>query len=189
MFLFIDACFEYLNIALFTENKIIKSMSIKTNNNLTDLIVEHIVQLIKGAKKSFHDLKRLYIVNGPGSFTGIKAVVIIAKVFSQTLSIPVYTISSLRISLSSIYGISILDAKNNKFYAAIYQQNTKKIYQDVLTQEQVDQLCKNTHNLPIQKTYNQKNIFGNVIKHFRDFQKIKDIIKLSPLYIKKPVSC
>ncbi|MDR0545664.1 MAG: tRNA (adenosine(37)-N6)-threonylcarbamoyltransferase complex dimerization subunit type 1 TsaB, partial [Mycoplasmataceae bacterium] len=64
MFLFIDASFEYLNIALFTENKIIKSTSIKTNNNLTDLIVEHIVQLIKGVKKSFHDLKRLYIVNG-----------------------------------------------------------------------------------------------------------------------------
>jgi tRNA A37 threonylcarbamoyladenosine modification protein TsaB len=77
--LFLDTTQDYCHIAIFDKNRIISKVSIKTNNNLTDLVVEHIDQLIKKSKIKHKDINAIYILNGPGSFTGVKVNTIIAK--------------------------------------------------------------------------------------------------------------
>jgi tRNA A37 threonylcarbamoyladenosine modification protein TsaB len=78
-YLFLDTTQDYCHIAIFTNSKIIKKVSIQTHNNLTDLVVEHIDKLIKSAKLKKQDIKSIYILNGPGSFTGIRVSNLIAK--------------------------------------------------------------------------------------------------------------
>jgi tRNA A37 threonylcarbamoyladenosine modification protein TsaB len=77
--LFLDTTQDYCHIAIFDKNHIVKSISIKTNNNLTDLVVEHINKLIKSIKINYLDINSLYILNGPGSFTGVRVNTLIVK--------------------------------------------------------------------------------------------------------------
>jgi tRNA threonylcarbamoyl adenosine modification protein YeaZ len=77
--LFVDASLSYCNLAIIENNKVLRHISIKTNNNLTDLIVEHIDELLNSARLHQKDVKRLLIVIGPGSFTGIRVASTIAK--------------------------------------------------------------------------------------------------------------
>ena len=64
---------------------------------------------------------------GPGSFTGIRACVSVARVIAQQLNCPLVGVSSLEI-LSKIFNngiktIVVLDARKNQYYTAIYEDN------------------------------------------------------------------
>jgi tRNA threonylcarbamoyl adenosine modification protein YeaZ len=47
------------------------------------------------------DIDKIMVVNGPGSFTGIRIGLTVAKTISYSLNIPIYTISSLKAYLVS----------------------------------------------------------------------------------------
>jgi tRNA threonylcarbamoyl adenosine modification protein YeaZ len=77
--LFIDTTQEYCNLAILKNQQIIAKQSIKTHNNLTDIVVEHIDELLKLVKLEQKDINRILVVVGPGSFTGVRVGTIIAK--------------------------------------------------------------------------------------------------------------
>jgi tRNA A37 threonylcarbamoyladenosine modification protein TsaB len=78
MNLFIDTTQKKCNLAIFN-NKIIDYISILTNNNLTDLVIEEINKLLKKNKINIKNITSLYLTIGPGSFTGVRIGCIIAK--------------------------------------------------------------------------------------------------------------
>jgi tRNA threonylcarbamoyl adenosine modification protein YeaZ len=77
--LFIDTTQNYCNLAILKNEQIIAKHSIKTHNNLTDIVVEHIDSLISTAKLKQKDINKVLVVVGPGSFTGVRVGTIIAK--------------------------------------------------------------------------------------------------------------
>jgi tRNA threonylcarbamoyl adenosine modification protein YeaZ len=77
--LFIDTTQTYCNLAILNNEVIIKQFTVKTNNNLTEIVVEHIDNLLKQTKLTHHDIKKIFLVIGPGSFTGVRIGVLIAK--------------------------------------------------------------------------------------------------------------
>jgi tRNA threonylcarbamoyladenosine biosynthesis protein TsaB len=70
------------------------------------------------------DIKKIVVVNGPGSFTGIRIGITLAKLMAYSLSIPITTISSLEAMKESVNNdiliVPILNARRNSCYAAIY---------------------------------------------------------------------
>jgi predicted transglutaminase-like protease len=78
--LFIDTTQKHLNICLFQGIEINIRKSIPTNNNLTDVAIEHIRKLLKYAKVQPNQIDNIYITIGPGSFTGDRIGSIIVKV-------------------------------------------------------------------------------------------------------------
>jgi tRNA A37 threonylcarbamoyladenosine modification protein TsaB len=77
--LFIDATQSYCHLAILNDQIIVKKMKVKTNNNLTEMIVEHIENLLQLVKINHQDVKKILLVVGPGSFTGVRIGVLIAK--------------------------------------------------------------------------------------------------------------
>jgi lipoprotein signal peptidase len=77
--LFLDTTQKVCYLCLFQNNKVIKKEKITTNNNLTDLIVEHINRMLKNCNVKKESIKKIYLTVGPGSFTGTRVGVLIAK--------------------------------------------------------------------------------------------------------------
>jgi hypothetical protein len=77
--LFIDCTQKVCFLCLFQEQAIIKKKEIETNNNLTDLVVEHIKSMLKYCEVDKKDIKNIYVTTGPGSFTGTRVGTLIAK--------------------------------------------------------------------------------------------------------------
>ncbi|GHU49416.1 hypothetical protein FACS189459_0880 [Bacilli bacterium] len=79
MFLLIDTCQKSCNLSLIKDKEIIDSISVPTNNNLTDLVVELISEMFNKNNIKINEINRIYLTNGPGSFTGIRVGLIITK--------------------------------------------------------------------------------------------------------------
>ena len=69
--------------------------------------------------------EKIYVVNGPGSFTGVRLGVTIAKTFAYTLEIPIKTISSLELkAVSLVEKNKIVGVKeNNGYYIGIFDED------------------------------------------------------------------
>ncbi|MDR0985326.1 MAG: tRNA (adenosine(37)-N6)-threonylcarbamoyltransferase complex dimerization subunit type 1 TsaB [Mycoplasmataceae bacterium] len=179
--LFIDTTQKYCYLAVLKDKKIISKISILTHNNLTDLVVEHINQILKKTKVNKELIKNIYIAIGPGSFTGVRVSTTITKTWNLINNCSVYTISSLLLQLPVPNGTSLLDARGNKYFCGIYKNNKLVSKLKIINLRKVKS-CKN-----IYKNYENIDIFNNLIYHMKDFRKVKDINNLSPLYIKQPV--
>ena len=88
-------------------------------------LIPTIVSILKNNKLTMQDIDVIGTNIGPGSFTGIRACVTVARVMAQQLNIPLVGVSSLEI-LSQINNsqnktIVVLDARKQQFYTASYK--------------------------------------------------------------------
>ena len=68
-------------------------------------------EMLKEKSIKLKDFERIVVVNGPGSFTGVRIGLTVAKTIAYSLNIPIYTISSLNAYLisSNEAGICIIE--------------------------------------------------------------------------------
>jgi tRNA threonylcarbamoyl adenosine modification protein YeaZ len=185
MFLFIDTCQSWCNLAIVNDGKILNKLSIKTNNNLTDVIVEKIASLLKKTKVNKLDIDSIYLTIGPGSFTGIRVNMLIAKTWSLVNNTNIYYISSLELQRNKIKKcISIIDAKNKRYYCSIYNNNKTIILNELVSAKEIDSYKEKYKSFKIVQDVNSIDIFMNNLDTFKKV----DVNQLQPLYIKKPIS-
>lgn len=113
-----DTCLDKTYITLFDgkfHNKVICS----TNENYhSAFLISTITEILKENNLTPKNLEYIATDTGPGSFTGIRACVTVARVLAQQLNIGTVGISSLEI-LSNIFNnndMVALDARKNKAY-------------------------------------------------------------------------
>lgn len=99
--LFISTYDKLINISLLKDGKLINTLEDISKQNHSVLVMPMIESILKSNKITTNDLNELIVVNGPGSFTGVRIGVVIAKTLAYTLNIPIKTITSLECILVS----------------------------------------------------------------------------------------
>jgi tRNA threonylcarbamoyladenosine biosynthesis protein TsaB len=121
MKLFIDTATGLLQVALFDEKMIDLHTHIGKNDHSKTLMVE-IEALLKRNNINAKDLTEIIVGEGPGSYTGVRIGVVVAKTLAFTLDIPLYKVSSLEVIASSRNGIVpvVIDARRGNAFCASY---------------------------------------------------------------------
>lgn len=124
MNLFIDTHLDDIVIMIFKENRIIKEKIIKGEKKNSTLIMPTIKKILGKNKPA-----SIIVCNGPGSFTGVRLAVTIAKTLAYSLDIPIRVISSLECIALSIQGTDRIVAFNDKngYYVGIFDENINLI--------------------------------------------------------------
>lgn len=128
---FIDTCTSFATIALLKDNKLINQKNVVSNRDLSNNLFEYIEQLFKEVTILPKDVKKIYVSIGPGSFTGVRIGLTIAKTYAYSLNIKLVPISSLEIMSSTLEGdsISIIDARRGYVFAGGYN-NLNNFFKD-----------------------------------------------------------
>ena len=165
--LFIDTSSSNLNVAIIKDN-IVYEKKIEAINEHSKYAISIIESLFNELDIKPKDIDSIMVVNGPGSFTGLRIGVTIAKTYSWSFNlklIPVSTLKAYALSFSeSDYYISVLDARRNFVYASIYNSNYDELLKE--TYINVDELYEKIKGL------NNKTLIGNI--------NIKDINATTP---------
>ena len=193
-----DTCLDKTYITLSDNDKIIKSKIIYSDgeNYHSAYLISTIVKVLKEANIEPKDLDMIVTDIGPGSFTGIRACVTVARVLAQQLDIKAIGVSSLEI-LSNILGdndLVALDARKNKAY--IYDGEIK----GAIELEKVDELVKGrrvitdnslkerlSKNAEMAISYQEGNYpLGDILSKIAQNKDETNWRKLKPLYIQPP---
>ena len=93
MILFIDTHDSLITIALKTESKLyIKTKESEYSHSI--YVMPMIEEIFDENKLDVKDLKQIIVVNGPGSFTGIRIGLSIAKTIAYALNIKINSVFS-----------------------------------------------------------------------------------------------
>ena len=93
--LFFDTSSDLLKVSLIKDNKIIFDKELHTKNDHSSYLVPTIDEAFKSNNIDFKELDEIIVGNGPGSFTGTRISIAVAKTYAFSFNIPVYMISSL----------------------------------------------------------------------------------------------
>ena len=123
MDLYIDTHLDDIIIILFRDKKIYKEKIISGEKQNSKLIMPTIKSVLENEKPT-----SIIVCNGPGSFTGVRLGVTIAKTLAYTLEIQIRTISILEImALCLEDNLDKIVAFNDKngYYVGIFDNNLK----------------------------------------------------------------
>lgn len=180
MNLFINTCSDQLILALI-EDSIIDEIREENNNTLSDKIMVLLNDLINRNNIKISEIQKIFIVTGPGSFTGIRIGLTIAKIISFSFNIPLIQISNLELLSSSIPGKSmpIIDARRGYVFGAIYDDLNPIFYDSHILLSDLEK----QGNYP--KIDNSKNvdILKVIKKNYNDVPQNPHLI--TPKYLKR----
>lgn len=146
--LFIDTSISYPTISIIKDSEVLFVFNEEIKSDMSSKILPIIDTGIKKSNISLNLIDKIFVVNGPGSFTGVRIGVTIAKTIAWSLKIPVIPISSLEYiattNTSKKYLVSMIDARRGNVFAGIYDTNLNCIKEDLLINK--DELLKNINN-------------------------------------------
>ena len=177
--LYIDTHSSYLSLALLKNKRIIDKNKINSVNEHSKLTLYKISLLLDKYKITIDDLENIIVVNGPGSFTGTRVGVTIAKTIGFLKHINVIPIDYLYLQALSINDkLDIITSVEDKkgYFLGKFDKNRKKIeeYTYVRKENINENFYPELDEIKLEENYDM------IIK-----EKVNNIHEVSPLYVKK----
>lgn len=143
--LFIDTSTDTLTVALLSNDKVIDKNTISSQEHSRYAMIE-IEKLFNKNNINPRSVESIMVTVGPGSFTGIRIGVTIAKTYAWACNINVIPISTLKAyALSNAghkYYIPFIDARRGYVYGSVYDNEYNPIVEDsyILFDELIDKV-------------------------------------------------
>lgn len=194
--LFIDTSTKRLIIGIYHNNKQIYYNCENTSNDLSSKVLPCLKKTLESIKLTCQDIDNIYVVNGPGSFTGIRVGVTIAKTLAWSLNKKIFPVSELMLLATTDteknYIVPMIDARRGYVYGAIYDRNQQPILKDCYIKleelkTKVDDLCSIDNACFVSYDAIDNSIIPNISVEKLFKKEFKDINphSLNPNYLKK----
>ena len=182
-YLFIDTCNAFI-VSIIKNREILYINKDSSNIDTSSKIMPVIDDALKKTNLTINNIDKIFVVNGPGSFTGIRVGVTIAKTISYCLNIPLIKLSELELlatTPSNTYNVPIIDARRGYVYGAIYDKDLNIYYEEThILFEELKTKLPNNYN--IVDNYDNIDLIKLISKHENDIP--VNPHELKPNYLK-----
>ena len=177
----IDTSMAICSVAILENNKIIKEMHNYSEKEHSETLMPMIDELFKSTNLTLDDIGLIACSVGPGSFTGIRIGIATVKAFADAKNIPVVGVNSLEalaylgiIEKGEGEYVSILDARNDNVYFAIYKMKKGQF-----------SIYKNPEAMPISDAITYIDNLKLPIYFLGDINNGIDLARLEQLYLSR----
>lgn len=184
----IDTAYKYLTCALIQDNHIIGSYCKECFKKQSEEVFLALDETFKQANVERKDIDSICISEGPGSYTGVRIAMTIAKTIGELLKIDVYTISTLRLYASNNPNtMVIMDARANRAYVGVYDLDKTVIEDCAIELDKID--TKDYNVIGDGSLVGLHDVDVDIPKAFLDtkdyWRKVDTIAFLTPKYLKE----
>lgn len=129
-YLFINSATANLVVAIINNGKIAYIYDNNDGNDTSSKMMPVLDEAFKKSELKPKEIDKIFVVTGPGSFTGIRVGLTVAKVMAYSLNIPIIPISSLEVMVSGNGGTALINARRGYVFAGSYDSNLNSLYHD-----------------------------------------------------------
>lgn len=186
--LLLDTSHAGLHIGLVKDNKLIDTVTYHQPRKQSEMTMPLLGDLFKKNNVKPLELDGVCITIGPGSFTGLRIAMTIAKVLCSMEDIKLYTINTL---LAYVHpdkekSISLMDARSKRAYFSIVDKG------EYIIEPEIIELINFDYDLPIfgdahlvEKESEPFSIIENILAYKDKWNLVEDVDALVPFYLKE----
>ena len=196
-YLYIDTSSAYLYTGIVEEDKLLIEKKKYLEHELSKESLYIVSEMFDEANLSVDDIDKIIVVNGPGSFTGIRIGLTFAKVYAWAKKIEVTSISSLdamAISTNiSTNKVPMLNARRGYVYTGIYSKDNELLFDNsyfkldefMNSLNKLDdyKIISNDEEIELDKIEYNPNIL-EIVSYYKNKESINPH-ELNPNYLKK----
>lgn len=120
--LIMDTSNQYLVVSLYEDGKCLDTIQELGSKKQSENAILYLSSLLEKHHKELLDIDEMIITRGPGSYTGVRVAMTIAKTLSVVSNIKIKAISSLQAYVGFQDAISVIDARSKKVFLCVYKQ-------------------------------------------------------------------
>lgn len=193
MQLLIDTSNRDLVVGLAENKKIIASVNMPAWQKQSELLVPTIERLLRENNRKKSEINEVAVGNGPGSYTGVRIGLTVAKTIAYANKATLYVNSSLSLLKTPQKStICVMNARAGRSYFAVYCDE-KVIEKDtVLENEKVLEYIKNHPQFVLAGELSQLglksapiNVIEQLLNTINDAHKVSNIFAVKPVYLKE----
>lgn len=188
----LDSSNTSLSVGLAKEGKLIDCVSYEAWQEQSEHMIPELDNLLSKNGVNRDDISSVIVAVGPGSYTGVRISITIAKVLATALKAKVYPVSSLRVLKENDKpSICLINARSNRSYIGVYQGNEILLADQIMTNDEVKKfieehsaysVCGNTQYIGINGY--SANICEQMVNLSSALAPINDPMALKPTYMK-----
>ena len=189
--LLLDSSNIDLSVGLAKDGKVLDYTSYEAWQCQSEYMIQEIDKLLTKHNITRQDINGVIVNIGPGSYTGIRISLTIAKVMCLALNVPLYALSSLRALQKGLEpSICLMNARSNRSYIGVYSDEVILVDQ-VMTNDEVKAYIASHPNYVICGETTYLGIEGyknNIIEEMNLLKdkatKFDDSLGVKPVYLK-----
>lgn len=187
----LDSAHKHLVIGLYEDGKLICGTSNHAWKTQSETIFPELIRLCEEAGWDSDDIDEVMITDGPGSYTGVRIAMCVAKVLCTRKKLPLYAISTLQLYAGlDEKAFVMLDARSNRAYAGILEHGVFTQEECILTLDEIrERLAKESYHIYgdgelLQVETKTPDFLTNFALMRRYARKIENVHTLVPRYLK-----
>ena len=187
----IDTAYKYLTCVLIKDNEILAYDSYECFKKQSEEVFISLNKIFKQANIEHNAIDSICISEGPGSYTGTRIAMTLAKTMGETLPCDVYTISTLRLyAANKPNTMVIMNARADRAYVGVYNNNDIVVDDYVSLINEID--AKEYNVVGDGSLIGKNDIYPNIAEAFLNtkpaWNKVDKIAFLVPKYLKESES-
>lgn len=191
-YVLLDSSNTSLSVGLAKEDVLIDSVSYEAWQEQSEHMIPELNCLLDKHNVNRDEISGVIVAVGPGSYTGVRISITIAKVLATALKCELYPVSSLRVlKCGDKPSICLINARSGRSYIGVYEGNKTIIEDKTMTNDEILKyiadnpsyvICGNAGYLSLEGY--QTNICQEMISLKKSLSPMENPMAASPIYMR-----
>ncbi len=187
-----DTSNTFLVIALYEDTQCIDKYQEEGNKRQSEYALTYLNQMLKKNNVNVLEVDEMIITIGPGSYTGQRVALTIAKTLAAISKIKIKAVSSLHAYAGKNKAVSVIDARSKKVFVGVYDNNKNIAVDQMMLIDEFTAFKQQYDDYPV---FGDSEIVGydkvevdlseNIYQAAKDAEYVENVDNLVPQYLKE----
>ena len=187
----LDSSNTNLSVGVAKDNVLLDYISYEAWQRQSEYMIVELNKLLEKHNIKKEDITDVIVAKGPGSYTGVRIAITIAKTIAVALNADLYAVSSLRVQKNgTVSSICLINARSNRSYVGVYKDQEVLLNDCIMKNDEVMKYIADHPDYSVcgdTKYLNIQGIESNTMKEMLDLKDSLESINplsLKPVYMK-----
>lgn len=182
----LDSSNTNLSVGIARDNLLLESISYEAWQRQSEYMIPELDKLLSKYNVSRDEIKEVMVAKGPGSYTGVRIAITIAKTIATALDAKLYAVSSLRVQKACKNpSICLINARSNRSYIGVYEDDKVLLDDQIMKNEDVLNYIKEHPNYSVCGDVKYLGLDGVISNNIQEMLSLKNVLEpVNPLSLK-----